>query len=226
MSDVETNTVTKTCTSCKEEKFVTEFHADRKRKDGHQTYCKKCASDKNRAYHEANKEVISARQRIWREVNKEKHTALCKNWYEANKERKAITMKAWRDENKEHCINYSKSYYSVQENKERHAVARNAWSKSHPEIRSAYERNRNARKRESSGTHTTADINNLLVLQRNKCAACNKSISKGYHVDHIIALSNGGSNDKYNLQLLCAHCNCSKHAKDPIDFMQSRGMLL
>jgi hypothetical protein len=34
------------------------------------------------------------------------------------------------------------------------------------------------------------------------------------------------TNDKYNLQLLCAPCNLSKRAKDPIEFNQSLGLLL
>lgn len=36
----------------------------------------------------------------------------------------------------------------------------------------------------------------------------------------------GGANDKSNIQLLCPHCNLSKGAKHPVDFMQERGMLL
>lgn len=48
----------------------------------------------------------------------------------------------------------------------------------------------------------------------------------GYHVDHIQPLALGGSNDKTNLQLLCPTCNTKKSAKHPIDFMQSRGLLL
>lgn len=39
-------------------------------------------------------------------------------------------------------------------------------------------------------------------------------------------LARGGTNQRTNLQLLCPPCNLSKSAKDPIDFMQSRGFLL
>lgn len=89
-----------------------------------------------------------------------------------------------------------------------------------------HSRNRSARNRNATGTHTVSDIQNLLILQRKKCAVCLTSIAKGYHVDHIVAIFNGGSNDKYNLQLLCANCNCRKHAKDPIDFMNENGKLI
>lgn len=47
-----------------------------------------------------------------------------------------------------------------------------------------------------------------------------------YHVDHIVPLIAGGSNDRSNLQILCQPCNNSKSSKDQIEFMQSRGMLL
>ena len=70
------------------------------------------------------------------------------------------------------------------------------------------------------------DASKRFRLQRGKCACCRVSIADGYHVDHIQPLALGGSNDKTNLQLLCPTCNTKKSAKHPIDFMQSRGLLL
>jgi len=35
-----------------------------------------------------------------------------------------------------------------------------------------------------------------------------------------------GHNDRKNLQITCEACNLSKGAKDPVDFMRERGMLL
>lgn len=46
------------------------------------------------------------------------------------------------------------------------------------------------------------------------------------NVDHIVSLSSGGSDAIRNIQFLCAHCNKSKRAMDPIDFMQTHGFLL
>ena len=37
-------------------------------------------------------------------------------------------------------------------------------------------------------------------------------------LDHVIPLSKGGSDTKDNLVPACAHCNCSKRAKDPEEF--------
>jgi 5-methylcytosine-specific restriction endonuclease McrA len=74
--------------------------------------------------------------------------------------------------------------------------------------------------------HTQQDIDRLFTAQRKKCACCRVSISSSYEVDHIKAISRGGSNAAANIQLLCRDCNRSKRARDPIDFMQSRGFLL
>jgi 5-methylcytosine-specific restriction endonuclease McrA len=63
-------------------------------------------------------------------------------------------------------------------------------------------------------------------LQKGRCAVCREALSKSFHRDHRIALANGGSNDKSNLQLLCKSCNSRKHKKDPIRFMQENGYLL
>jgi len=47
-----------------------------------------------------------------------------------------------------------------------------------------------------------------------------------FHMDHIMPIALGGSNTDDNMQLLRKECNLQKQAKHPIDFMQSRGLLL
>ncbi|OKO69265.1 hypothetical protein AC628_33740 [Bradyrhizobium sp. NAS96.2] len=66
----------------------------------------------------------------------------------------------------------------------------------------------------------------LIKQQKRRCAYCRTKLTLDYHVDHILALSRGGSNDRTNLQILCEPCNLAKHAKDPLDFARSLGRLL
>ena len=96
------------------------------------------------------------------------------------------------------------------------------------EIFRAYYHNRRAAKRAAEGTHTAADIAQLLQSQKSRCAVCRIKLTPkiGHHVDHIMPLTKGGTNDRYNLQILCPSCNCSKNAKHPVQFMQERGFLL
>ena len=85
---------------------------------------------------------------------------------------------------------------------------------------------RRARKRKAGGAYSAGDVKKILELQRGKCPVCRVALGFGFHQDHIIPLSAGGSNDKTNIQLLCRDCNQKKHSKHPIDFMQSKGYLL
>ncbi|MGO9838526.1 MAG: HNH endonuclease [Polyangiaceae bacterium] len=59
----------------------------------------------------------------------------------------------------------------------------------------------------------------LVFRDKGHCAICLNDISglvsigeEGYHVDHIVPLDLGGTNDPTNLQLLCAACNLVKGA--------------
>jgi 5-methylcytosine-specific restriction endonuclease McrA len=85
---------------------------------------------------------------------------------------------------------------------------------------------RRTRQYGGEGGHTEADILEIHKMQRGKCAYCRVVLGRKFHADHIVALSKKGSNVRSNIQLLCAPCNQSKGARDPVVFAQSLGMLL
>lgn len=96
-----------------------------------------------------------------------------------------------------------------------------------PEYRASYEQLRQSRKKASGGSFNHAQIEDLYRKQRGKCAVCREPVKLSkMQRDHIEPIALGGSSDITNIQLLCRPCNQSKHAKPPIDFMQSRGFLL
>lgn len=234
-----TTIISKICTKCNEEKSISEFYTRNKSKDGFHNQCKECNSNVKKSWYLNNIERVSARGKAYHLENKDHRNSLMRDWYEKNKDSKKeynkdyyienieqVTKKKkeWYINNRESCLSYLKSWREENPDKIKHYNA--TWYKENPEQHAAHVRNRRARERLASGTHTSKDIKNLFTLQRGKCAVCRVSIEKGYHVDHIVALVNGGSNDKYNLQLLCAHCNCTKRSKDPIEFMNENGRLI
>lgn len=57
-----------------------------------------------------------------------------------------------------------------------------------------------------------------LILERDKftCQCCGgKAPNVTLHVDHIVAVANGGSNDETNLRSVCITCNVGKGALEP-----------
>lgn len=66
----------------------------------------------------------------------------------------------------------------------------------------------------------------LMASQRGLCVCCGEILGENAHLDHIMPIALGGSNTDDNMQLLRQRCNNQKHAKHPVDFMQSRGFLL
>ena len=74
---------------------------------------------------------------------------------------------------------------------------------------------------------TPTHIARLVKQYNGKCAApwCDEKLSDGYHLDHIMPLAKGGTHEPNNVQLLCAHCNYSKNAKHPDDWLKQHGQL-
>lgn len=154
-----------------------------------------------------------AYMREYLEKNRERENARCREWYQKNKEAVLNKMKALYEANKEEWHRRNKEWHL--KNPERSQV-----------IRKASKARRRSRELEASGQFSPGDISALFELQIGRCASCAISIRNGYHVDHIVPISKGGSNDFYNIQLLCPECNLRKHAKDPIRWANENGRLL
>lgn len=114
---------------------------------------------------------------------------------------------------------------TLQRSKESGALLRSIrkYRAAHPEKVREWNQTRNGRK---IGRLPRGTIPGLFAKQKGRCAVCRARLVKSYHVDHIMPLARGGAHETANIQLLCAHCNCTKNAKHPLDFMQERGFLL
>lgn len=207
------------------ERGLKRYYTGKPCKYGHLTYrrvsdprCAECIYLKNLRDHKR-----------WRDKNKDKIVEYRAKYFEkpGARERKDFTNKRWRDSNPEKCNAYSKKFR--QNNPEKAKEIDKRWRDANPEKCRIQWGNRRAREMSAEGSYTPLDIKELLKLQRGKCAyygACKTNLNDEYHVDHIVALVNGGTNFRSNLQLLCPRCNLTKHAKDPIVFSQELGFLL
>lgn len=150
-----------------------------------------------RAYYSTHTAVILARNR--------KDAAAHPEWRQ--------NRTAWFEANRDHLNAYMRARFAKAsgEDRERYRVR---------------VRNRRARIKASGGKHTALEIIGLLAKQHGKCANCLTKLKLAYHVDHIVPSARGGSNDITNLQILCAPCNMSKFAKDPIEWARANGRLL
>ncbi len=92
------------------------------------------------------------------------------------------------------------------------------YNQRNPDVVKASRAKRRAIEKDAEGTHTPADIRARYEAQGGRCWWCGEPVGEKYHVDHIFALANGGSNGPENICISCAGCNLSKNAKTPLEF--------
>ena len=86
--------------------------------------------------------------------------------------------------------------------------AHRRWKKKNPERMAHLKARRYARERNAIGSHTFEQWEELKKKYRNKCAFCREE--KILTKDHIIPLSENGTDFIENIQPLCRNCNSKK----------------
>lgn len=156
-----------------------------------------------------------ARRKKWELANPGKKTAQVNRWKQANPDKVRAYGKKWRDANPENVQRKNKTYKT--EHRDRLKPINDArtkqWRRDNPEKVWKLTNERRARKKNAPGSHTATQLVELLQRQNFQCVACGTSLETKRHLDHIVSLSRGGSNDISNLQWLCPSCNARSTIK-------------
>lgn len=208
------------CRTCQTEKPLADFEVRSDTKKP-RTSCRACRNAKLREKYPERAEQIQARNSKWREENRERYQTRAREYAAANKDRMNETSRRWVRENA--AVVNARSIEWRKANRERVREAAKARHDAAPEKQRTINRNRRA-KLKVSGEHSPADIARMYHEQNGECNGCRCNLAEsGYHVDHVRAVANGGSNGPENLQLLCPTCNTSKGTKDMHEWAAAKG---
>lgn len=206
--------------------------------------CVECTRIRKAAYFQRNKDRMRTKNKEWTALNPDKVYGYTNKWRKANKEQYETKLEAWRKANPDKNRAYAaksrekperrirareKSKQWYKENKERALTTAREWARKNPHRVRVYKHKRRTLLRAAEGFFTAQDLAAIKERQRHRCAVCKAKLpSNGrvIHLDHIVALTKGGTNWPRNLQFLCISCNSRKNNRDPIDFMRSIGFLL
>ena len=80
------------------------------------------------------------------------------------------------------------------------------------------------RRRATAGSYLSTDtVEELKAEYGGYCPYCNQKIDDG-HIDHIVPIASGGTNDRNNLVYVCSTCNYEKWTRSLLEFMIYRAM--
>lgn len=207
----------KTCAKCCTEKPYTEFRKDPRYKDGHQSYCKQCYKEYQKARRADPEQIvkIKAYEQQWYQENKER-VAPRRREYDRNRWKNDVEFRERkRDEDRER-------YQSNPETQARKQAASRNFHHKRYRLDEAYRkdkllrgkvhvRRRRMRVKEAGGKYTVAQWRELCAKYNHCCLCCGEK--KDLSPDHIVPLSRGGTNSIDNIQPLCSICNIRKFTK-------------
>ena len=187
---------TKVCTKCGVDKPIEDFHRDKTASGGHSRRCKVCAIKHVSAWARNNKARVNAKNAKWKSEHKSNVLKAAALYREKNREECRRRIQDCKDRNRDAVRAYGRAYIRL--NKVR---ANEIWHK------------RRARLMEA----TVEDVRREDVWSRDNgvCHICGEECDHGsWHLDHVVALANGGEHSMINVAVSHPLCNQRKGTKN------------
>ncbi len=179
--------------------------------------------ERSRRWREANPVRARELQRLWREEhpenavrwrkeNPEKLRESKRRSHEKHREKDNQRTRRWYRANLEKCREHHRNYY-----------------KNNREKAQEYSRHRETLKHNLPFAFDAIDERRALEYFHGRCAVCAEPLRDLFgeripHLDHWIALSDLRPDNPgtvpWNMVPLCSQCNQSKHAQDPVEWLQ------
>ena len=191
---------TKICNVCDVEIDYTQFHSRKDSKDGLRNDCKECTRIRINDYRKSNKEKVNKWNKETYYRNIEQHKKTKKTYRDNNKEKLNLLKKTWRENNKEKIKNYTKI-------RKKHDVE----FKIRCNIRSRVKnflKSKNIKKNNQTFKIVgcePARLKEHLETQFKDGMSWENYGLNGWHIDHIIPLINGKTEDE--IFKLCHYTN-------------------
>lgn len=138
---------------------------------------------------------------------------------ERDPERQRERQRVWREANRARIDEYNAQYYI--ENRESEIARSLAYTKANPHVDRAIKQRREARKREAVCEHGPRCVTSAF-MKALYGAPCNYCGGKATEADHFKPISRGGPHCRENIVPACKPCNCSKNARDPLEWLAGR----
>jgi len=193
----------KKCTKCGETKPLESFYRQKGCKDGRRPECKKCSDERINQYHIKNTEKRSRQHHERYLARKEEVLRYSRERFQKLKAHIYEVCKAYRDNNQEQFKERHKKYYA--KNREKILETNKKYYRNHKDQTFKRFLKRKALLFGTGGELTEQDWQEVLQRYGNLCLMC--GTKENITRDHVIPISRGGRNDKYNIQPLCGKCN-------------------
>lgn len=226
------------CTRCHEKKPKTSlyFALDATQPEGLHCWCRECQAHAQRARYAAAPELHREKGRVYHATYRAKHGSRSRRMREEapllwliklakDKEcaQREETKPYRREKAKLRAREYRKDPIKRQKMKE----ARHRWYRGNPEKARAIAAAHRAKRAAIPGVFGGNDLDAAFKRQCGRCLYCDERVGSGktrlgWHADHFIPVSRGGTNHAYNIVIACIGCNLAKHNKMPWEWKPDR----